>query len=189
MNWIRLKCFLLHEINAISYCKMFLHQCHHYNLWHDSIDTKIHIRFFTKCWTHAFHRSINTSCIIALKLCIWTSSWCYECKLEIFLSRYLRKQQHTTILFISIISTIIVTITSPCTRYTPISTIKLRLRTSWISYEHTHKLFPTFSRPPKLTAIAFIGSISTIINSITTPCCWNTTTACFTSPFIDTTRV
>ncbi len=58
-----------------------------------------------------------------------------EVKIKYFRKEsFQKKQQHTTILFISIISTIIITITYPRTRYTSITTIKLRIRTSWISY-------------------------------------------------------
>ncbi len=59
-----------------------------------------------------------------------------ELKIKFFLKRsFSRKwKSHTTILFIGIISTIIITITYPCTRYTSITTIKLWIRTSWISY-------------------------------------------------------
>ena len=61
-----------------------------------------------------------------------------------FLNRPLSRKFHTAILFIGIISTIIITITYPWTRYTSITTIKLWAQTSWISYSILYFYFSKF---------------------------------------------
>lgn len=122
------------------YCKMLLHRCHQRNLLHDSrtkLKPILHKRYMRN-WTKHTHfidesmqrESLHWNCVLAHLLGAKNKNNFTQ----IIVLVNSKSWYHTTILFIGIISTIIVTITYPWTRYASITTIKLWIRTSRVSY-------------------------------------------------------